>query len=121
MPTAGAKRRQAPDDDCSDEEPDRLRSIVARETRRRVRLEAADLAAAAAVTRSTALTALVNQAVIEQGLTAEDLAEFVDLGSDFSWTAPLSRTRAIEFLNRALSQQPSSERAHDQQQQRQQH
>ena len=117
MAASGAKRQRVPADDCSDDEPDRLRDIVARETRRRLQREAADRAAAAVVARRVAIATDVDRAVTQQGLTVDDLTEFIELGSDFSWTAPLSRTRAIEYLSRLLSPQPSGGRAQDQQQQ----
>ena len=120
MAARGAKRQRVVADDCSDDEPDRLRHIVARETRRRLQREAAECTAAAIDARRSTLLAGIDRAVAEQGLTVSDLTEFVDLGSDFAWTAPLSRTRAIEYLARVLSPQPAGERERDQQQQQQQ-
>ena len=45
----------------------------------------------------------VARAIDEQQLTIGDLIEFIDLKDEFSWTLPLSRARAIEFLSTVVS------------------
>ena len=51
----------------------------------------------------------VAEAIAAQGLTMEELAECIEMGSDFCWGAPLSRLAAIDFLNPQPDQHQSSE------------
>ena len=42
----------------------------------------------------------IDRSIEEQRLTDDDLRECIDLGDEFHWVAPLSRSAAIEHLNR---------------------
>ena len=91
-------------DDEPDDDPERLRRIVARTIEQRAKLaaverKASDLAASRALRRLE-----VARTVERQGLTADDLREFVGLGADFMWEAPLSRPAAIEHLDAMQSE-----------------
>jgi hypothetical protein len=91
-------------DDEPDDDPERLRRIVARTIEQRAKLAAVERKASD-VAASRALRRLeVARTVERQGLTADDLREFAGLGADFMWEAPLSRPAAIEHLDAMQSE-----------------
>jgi hypothetical protein len=107
-----------PTDDEPDDEPDRLRSIVAREVWRRIKDEASARTAASLAAREVEARSEVAQAIVDQGLSTGDLVEFVNLKDDFSWTRPLSRASVIAYLGTLLN--PQVEDVQPRQQPRQQ-
>ena len=78
-------------DESTDEDPHRLRRIVASEKRRLLEAgQATDRANAITRKRSDDQKA-ADLAVANLDLTAEELQELVDLGYEFAWQKPLSR------------------------------
>ena len=64
----------------------------------------------------------MTQAIVDQGLTVEELLEMIDLGDDCVWHRPLSRARVIahlDRLNRPEQQQSSLPQPPQQHQQQQ--
>ena len=43
------------------------------------------------------------EAIAAQGMSDDELAEYIDLGSEFCWTAPLTRSAAVEFLSAGMT------------------
>ena len=82
----------------SDDDPDSLRTIVARETARLARCAIAARATEAAASHKARTAAAVAQAIAEQNLTASEIQEFIGLGDSFKWVKPLSRAAAITHL-----------------------
>ena len=85
-------------DEDADDRPNSLRVIVAREVRRLAEHEASPRNAAAAALRHSDRRVAVARAITDQGLTIDDLREFIEMGDDFAWQEPLSRAKAIEHL-----------------------
>jgi len=90
-------------DEGSDDDAMRGRRSVARAADQRAKLEAAERKAASVAANRRQRRLEVAEAITTQGLTVEELAECIDLGSDFCWVAPLSRTAAIEHLGAATA------------------
>ena len=89
-------------DEDADDRPNSLRVIVAREARRLAEHEASSRTAAAAALRHSDRRVAVARAITNQGLSTDDLREFVEMGDDFAWQEPLSRAKAIEHLERLM-------------------
>ena len=110
-------------DASADDDPDRLRRVVARESRRLATLEAAHRKAATAALKLNLVRDEVAQAIADQGSTTGELQESVDLGDEFVWNQPLSKARVIAYLDRLNQpepQQSSPQRQLQRQQQKQQ-
>ena len=79
----------------------------------RAKRETADRKATSLAAKRNLRRLEVAEAIAAQGLTVEELTECIEMGSDFCWDAPLSRTAAIEYLN----PQPTQSTAGDDQEQ----
>ena len=79
--------------DDSEDDPDSLRIIVARESRKLAKLARTADDANAREARRVADRDAAAQAVVDQSLTAADLQEAIDLLDDFEWQPPLAETR----------------------------
>ena len=94
-------------DEDADDRPNSLRVIVAREARRLAEHEATSRTVAAAASRHSERRDALAQAITDQGLSTDDLREFVEMGDDFAWQEPLSRAKAIEHLERLMDPPPA--------------
>ena len=92
------KRRPVNHSDGSYDDPNSLRVIVARETRKLAKRAKAVCIADALEAHRTAEHRATAQEITDQGLTTADLQEYIDLQNDFAWQQPLSRAKAIKFV-----------------------
>ena len=110
---------EAVDSDASeDDDPDRLRRIVARERRRLAAIAVSTDRSAATARRHNDAQDEVSREIARLNLSAEDLREMVELDRDFAWQRPLSRTAVIAHLNPAA--QPETQQVQQLQRQQQQ-
>ena len=96
--------RHAVDDDATAQvELESTRRAVARAADRQAKSdEAARRATIVAVNRQRSKLAAA-EAIATLGISEEELAECIELGSEFCWVAPLTRTAAIEHLAAGLN------------------
>ena len=85
-------------DATADDELVRTRRAVARAADRQAKREEATRKAAIVAAKRQRSRLEAAEAIAAQGISEEELAECIDLGSEFCWVAPLSRTAAIEHL-----------------------
>ena len=93
------------EDDESEPDPNSLRRIVAKESERIARQDAATRRAAAEAERHSANRTAVAEAIAAQGLSADEPRELVGMHSLFQWVAPLSRTRVVAHLDQLEAEQ----------------
>ena len=91
---------EAADDDELDGGAERRNRSIARAAEQRAKVEAANRKAGDIVARRNLRRREVAEAVVEQGLTDEDLRECIELGNDFRWEPPLSLSAAVAYLER---------------------
>jgi hypothetical protein len=103
----------AVDSDASaDDEALHASRDVARAADRQARKDEAARHAASIAAKRHRSRLEVAEAIAAQGISEDELAEYIDMGSDFSWAAPLSRKAAIQFLSAADDQQPFEPQSH---------